>query len=75
MKELVCRNKTNGISSPFMATDCLEKFSRGLTSPDSVSEKFTQVEQTPLIKRQVVWGNHTEQMTEKQNSVKITPAP
>ena len=35
-----------------------------------VSEKITQVEQRPLIRRQVVWRNYTEQMTEKQNSVK-----
>ena len=46
-----------------------KKFSRGLTSPDSLSEKVTQVEQRPLIRRQVVWTNCTEQMTEKQNSV------
>ena len=53
-----------------MVTDCLEKFSRGFKSPDSVSEKITQAEQSPLIRRQVVWRNYTEQMTEKQNSVK-----
>ena len=38
-------------------------------------EKITQVEQTPLIRRQVVWRNHTEEMTEKQNGVKILPGP
>ena len=48
-----------------------ENYSRGLTSPDSVSEKITQEEQSPLIRRQVVWKNYSEQMTEKQNSVKI----
>ena len=47
-----------------------EKFSRGLTSPVSMSEKITQGQQSPLIRRQVVWRNCTEQMTEKQNSVK-----
>ena len=47
-----------------------ENYSRGLTSPDSVSEKITQQEQSPLIMRQVVWRNYSEQMTEKQNSVK-----
>ena len=35
-----------------------------------MTEKIPQVEQTPVIRRQVVWRNHTEQMTEKQNSVK-----
>ena len=73
MKELVCQNNSSGTSSPFMVTDVWEKFSRGLTSPGGVSEKITQVQQTPLIRRQVVWRNHTEQMTEKQNSVKNAP--
>ena len=50
-------------------------FLRGLTSPDSVSEKITQVEQTPLIRRQFVWRNHTAQTTEKQNTVKNKPGP
>ena len=40
-----------------------------------MTEKIPQVEQTPLIKRQVVWRNHTEQMTEKQNSVKTCIKP
>ena len=35
-----------------------------------MSEKITQEEQSPLIRRQVVWRNYSEQMTEKQNSVK-----
>ena len=43
---------------------------------DSVSEKITSEEQSPLIKRQVVWRNYSEQMTEKQNSVETcTKAP
>ena len=71
MKELVWQNNSSGTSSPFMVTDCLGIYSRGLTSPDSVSEKITQEEQSPLIRRQVVWRNYSEQMTEKQNSVKI----
>ena len=54
-----------------MVTDCLRIFSRGLASPDSVSEKITHEEQSPLIRRQVVWRNYSEQMTEKRNSVKI----
>ena len=37
---------------------------------DSVSEKITYKEQSPLIRRQVVWRNYSEQLTEKQNSVK-----
>ena len=70
MKELVCQTNSSGTSSPFMARDGMGKFSRGLTSPDSVSEKITQWEQSPLIRRQVVWRNYTKQMTGKQNSVK-----
>ena len=54
-----------------MVTDSLRNYSRGLTSPDSVSEKITQEEKSPLIRRQVVWRNYSEQMTEKRNSVKI----
>ena len=54
-----------------MVTQCLRIYSRGVTSPDSVSEKIFQEEQKPLIRRQVVWRNYSEQMTEKRNSVKI----
>ena len=37
---------------------------------------MTEVEQSPLIKRQIVWRNYCEQMTEKQNSVgKFAPNP
>ena len=39
-------------------------------SPDSVSEKITEEEQSALIRRQVVWKNYSEQITEKQISVK-----
>ena len=56
---------------PFMVTDCLRIYSRVLTSPDRVSEKITQEEQSPLIGQQVVWRNYSELMTEKRNSVKI----
>ena len=56
---------------PFMVTHWLRILSRGLASPDSVSEKITQEEQSPLIRRQVVWRNYSKQMTEKRNSVKI----
>ena len=34
-----------------------------------MSEKITQEEQSPLIRRQVVWRKYSEQMTEKQNGV------
>ena len=55
---------------PYYAETVWESFSQGLTSPDSLSEKITQAEQSPMIRRQVVWRNYAEQMTEKQNSVK-----
>ena len=71
MKELVWQNNSSGTSSPFMVKDCLRIFSRGLTSPDSVSEKISQEEQSPLIGRQVLWRNYSEQMTENRKSVKI----
>ena len=72
MKELLCQNKSSGTSYPLMVTDCLGKVSRVLKSPDTVSEKITQVEETLPIRRQVVWRNYSEQMTEKQNSVKTS---
>ena len=71
MKELVLQNNSSGTKSLFMVTNCLRVYSRGLTSPDSVSEKITQEEQRPLIRRQVVCRKNSDQMTEKQNSVKI----
>ena len=70
MKVLVCENNSSGTSSPFMVTDFLGKLLTGINIVDSVSEKITQEEQSPLIRRQVVWRNYSEQMTEKQNSVK-----
>ena len=70
MTEFVCQNNSSGTSSLFMVTDCLGKFFTGIKSPDSLSEKITQVEQSPLIRGQVVWRNYCEQRTEKQNSVK-----
>ena len=42
------------------------KKSRELTSPDSVSEKITQDDQSALIRREVVRRNYSEQNTEKQ---------
>ena len=70
MKVLVCENKSSGTSSPVMVTECLAKIFHGINIADSVSEKITLEEQSPLIRRQVVWRNYSEQMTEKQNSVK-----
>ena len=75
MRELVCRNKQVEQVPLLWWQTVSENFSQGLTPSDSVSEKITQVEQTPLIRRQVVWRNHTEQMTEEQNSVKIAAGP
>ena len=46
------------------------KFIHGINIANSVSGKITQEEQSPLIRRQVVWRNCSGQMTEKQNSVK-----
>ena len=70
MEVLVCENNSSRTSSSFMATDCVGDHSRGLTSPDSVSEKITQEELSPLKRRNVVWRIYSEQSTEKQNSVK-----
>ena len=67
MDERVCMSKrTQGEQVPlsWCQTVC-ESFSRGLTSPDSRSEKITQVEQSPLIRGQVVWRSYSEQKSEK----------
>ena len=47
MEQLVSENNSFGRRSLFLLTGCLRKNSSGLTSPDSVSEKFNQLEQTP----------------------------
>ena len=60
---------------PCMETDCRGKNLRGINVTDSVSEKGTQEEQSLLIRRQAVWKNYSEQMTEKQNSVKTCTNP
>ena len=70
MKVLVCENNSSGTSSSFMVTDCLGKLFKWINVADNVSEKITQQVQRPLIRRQVVWRNYFEQMTEKQKSVK-----
>ena len=72
MKVPVCENNSSGTSSPFMVTDCLEKFFTGINVADSVSEKITQEEQSSLRRRPVVWRNYSEQMTEKQNIVETS---
>ena len=59
-----------GTSYPFLVTDCLRKLLTTINIADSVSEKLTKDEQSPLIRRQVVWNNCFEQITEKQKSVK-----
>ena len=70
MKVLVCENNSSVTSSRILMTDCLGKLFTGIQSADSVSEKITLEEQSPLISQKVVWSNYSEQMTEKQNSVK-----
>ena len=47
MEQLVSEKNTNGGRSLFLLTDCPRRNSSGLTSPESVSEKFNQLEQTP----------------------------
>ena len=54
VKVLVCENNSSGTSSPFMVTDCLGKLFTWINVADNVSEKITQKEQSPLIRRQVV---------------------
>ena len=46
------------------------KIIHGIDIADSVSAEITWEEQSPLIRRQVVWRNYSEQKAEKQNSVK-----
>ena len=70
MTEFVYQNNSRGTSSLFWWQTVWDNFSRELTSPDSFSEKTTQLEYSPLIRRKVVWRNYSEQMTEKQKSVK-----
>ena len=55
---------------PFYGDRLSGKFFYGINIADSVSKKITQEEQSPLIRRQVVWTKFSEQMTENQNSVK-----
>ena len=75
MKVLVCENNSSGTGSPFMVTDCLGKHFIGINITDSVSDNLTQEEQSPLMRRQLVCRTYSEQMTEKQNSVKLAPSP
>ena len=71
---LVCENNSSGTSSPFMVTDCLGKIFTGIHSADSVSEKFTYEEQSPVIRRQVVSRNYSEQMTENKTVLRLAPS-
>ena len=52
-----------------------ENYSRGLTSLDSVSEKITQEELSPLKIQNVVLRSYSEQYNEKQKNVKNAPCP
>ena len=70
MKELVCQTTQVEQVPPLWWQTVCANYSRVLPSPDSVSEKITEEEQSPLIRRQDVRRNYSEQMTEKQNSVK-----
>ena len=72
---LVCKNKSSVTSSPFLVTDCLGKVFRRINIADNVSGKVISEEQSPLIRRQVVWRNYSEQMTERQNSVETCTNP
>ena len=71
VKKLVCQNNSSGTSSPFMVTVCLAKVFTWINiARQRVWEIHSSGTQS-LIRRQVVWRNYTEQITEKQNSVKI----
>ena len=66
--------KWNKVS--FFSDGLSGKIFHGINIANSVSEKITQEEQSPLIKRQVVWRIYSEQMTEKQKIVlKLAPSP
>ena len=71
MKELVCQNNLSGTNSPFMVTDSRQKLFTGINiARQHVSEKIIQLEQSTLLRRQVVLRKDSEQRTGKQNSVK-----
>ena len=60
----------NWIKFPFYGDRLSGKTIPVINIADSVSEKINQGERSPLIRRQVVWRNYSEQMTEKQNIAK-----
>ena len=67
---VVRENNSSETSSPFTEIECLGKIiTRIEIARERVWESHLR-EQSPLIKRQVVWRNYSEQMTEKQKSVK-----
>ena len=74
MKELVCQNNSTGTSLFLWWQTVWENYRTGLTTPDSVSEKITPEEQSPLKRRQVVWRNFSEQLT-KKIVLKLAPIP
>ena len=60
---------------PFYGDKLSDKINHwGLSSPDSMSEKITEDEQSPLRRRQLVWKNHSEQKIDKTFS-KLAPSP
>ena len=70
MTEFVCQNNSSGASSPIMVTDCLGKFFTGINiSRQLVWENHSSATQSP-DKATDCRRNYSEQMTEKQNSVK-----
>ena len=69
-KELVCQNNSSGSSSPFMVTVCLAKLFTGINIARRRVWEIHSSGTLSLIRRQVVWRNYYEQMTEKRNSVK-----
>ena len=71
MEESAClRKQLKWHKFPFYGDRLSGKMIYGVNIGNSVSEKITQEEQSPLISRQVVRRNYSEQMTEKQDSVK-----
>ena len=55
---------------PFMVTDCLEKFITGIDVARQRVWGNHLGGTKSLMRWQVVWGNYSKQITEKQNSVK-----
>ena len=71
MKKLVCQTQSSGTGSLSWVTDCLEK----LSPPIEISKQRVWKNQISATespdKSTVCLGKNSEQMTDKQNSVKI----